>query len=586
MPDVIIVMLNLVEIKMTGTFCVFRMGEGDGLAVDGIVAEGWSPMLLSEAEELGLYKDTPLSLSVEIESADDFQQRYSKFDLLLRHVHADELHAEFVRFLNVQYLGYHDVAMYMLNSGRWLVKDVKKLKMVPEHVFERFYDDCDEVFESHLALHKHELESFRRRAKELGVHLKVYSQDALMLRRLVSNVLKKARDLESFDVEAIREAVNASEKACVQAIDPALLFITLVQYSNYARRVERRYLAKKNKRLLLTDLFDRFIEERKLSIYKKSVKKYKTSFSAFVRLIGADVLLNEFFETHCNEPLAVRFKVALMRSGITDPRTVNGYLSNLRQFVKWAAAQCGISFDKNPFDGLNLKLSKNSGMVRRIFTNDEVQRILGYVPTNVREAKKFRDALYWVPKIMAYALMRPCEIVMLKPSNIKRRGQIVYIDLTDENGKTDAARRKIPIHKTLLAYGFLDFVKSAIKNNQTYLLAELHGSTEYSASALAEKIGKSINRTCLRKLGIVAEGGRKVDLYCVRKTGISRLKYEGACGYIVRQLVGHELDDDVTFGVYGAGVSTKLEALADVIHLLDYSDESIFEDSDEPIVFD
>lgn len=573
---------------MAQYFCVFRMGEGHDLPLGGIIADGWSPMLISDAEETGLYQRSSLYEQEHSESTEAFRQRESKFCKLLRNVHADELSAEFERFLNTQYLRFHDTAIYMMSSGRWLAKDVKKLKIVPEKVFELFYEDSDEnVFEGHLAAHKTELESFRLRASELGIHLQVYSRDALALRRLVSNLLKKARDLEAFEVDAIRDAVNSSHTINVSVSDAVHLFATLSNYSNFGRRVERRYLARKNKPMLLTNLFERFIEERKRSRDQSSIDKYTTSFSAFIRLMGADIRLDEFFETSQNEPLAVRFKVALMKSGITEPRTVNGYLSNFNQFIQWAAPNCGLDYDKSPFDSLFLPLSRNSGTVRRIFTNSEMLRILNYTPLHILEAKEFRETMYWVPKILAYTLMRPAEIVMLKTSNIKKSGEIYYIDLTDENGKTAAAKRRIPLHDKLIEYGFIDFVRAAVKRKQTYIFGELHRGAVISVSDLAEKIGRSVNRTCLKNLGIVADSGRKVDLYCVRKTGISRLKFEGACGYIVRQLVGHELNDDVTFGHYGGGTNTKLEALAAVINMLDYSDDSILDDDDgEQVVFE
>lgn len=574
---------------MTQEFCVFRMGDGYEQSAKVIVAEGWSPMLISDAEEMGLYQRSSLYEQERSESTEAFQQRESKFCKLLRNVHADELSAEFERFLNTQYLRFYDTAMYMMNSGRWLAKDVKKLKIVPEKVFELFYDDSDEnVFDGHLASHKTELESFRRRALELGIHLQVYSRDALALRRLVSNLLKKARDLEAFEFDAIRDAVNASNAINVSVSDAVNLFATLSQYSNFGRRVERRYLARKNKPLLVTNLFERFIEERKLSRGPGSTDKYTTSFSAFQRLMGKDVRLDEFFEKNgSNQPLAVRFKIALMQSVEQEPSTVNGYLSNLRRFVAWAIPNSGLSADTNPFDGLSLPLSKDAHMRRRIFTSAEIEKILSYEPSYILEAQYFREALYWLPKILAFTLMRPAEIVMLKVSNFKIKHGIIYIDLTDENGKTEAARRIIPIHRELLKLNFIEFVKKAKNYAHGYIFDELHQDDFRSASDLAEKIGKSVNRTMLRKLGITSIDDRTVDMYCIRKTGISRLKYEGACGYIVRQLVGHELNDDVTFGHYGGGTNTKLEALAAVINMLEYSDDSIFGDDDgEPILYE
>ena len=61
-----------------------------------------------------------------------------------------------------------------------------------------------------------------------------------------------------------------------------------------------------------------------------------------------------------------------------------------------------------------------------------------------------------------------------------------------------------------------------------------------------------------------------VDFHGLRTTFISCCKRKGLSGYIVKQIVGHMDDDDITFGTYGSEVSTKLEAMKDVMEKIDY----------------
>lgn len=52
-----------------------------------------------------------------------------------------------------------------------------------------------------------------------------------------------------------------------------------------------------------------------------------------------------------------------------------------------------------------------------------------------------------------------------------------------------------------------------------------------------------------------------LDLYCCRHTVASLFKTKGANGYVVKTLLGHFPEDEITFGVYAGRAQIPLEVL-------------------------
>jgi hypothetical protein len=171
--------------------------------------------------------------------------------------------------------------------------------------------------------------------------------------------------------------------------------------------------------------------------------------------------------------------------------------------------------------------------------------------------------------------MRLNEIASLQLSQIKKAEGIDYIDLTLINGKSDNAPRIIPIHSKLIKLGFLDYVNEMRAARHIHVFPELALDTATAKrDGSGSQVGNWFNDTMLAKIQIdkkrESENGNLVDFHCCRHTVISRLKYQGAEGYITKQIVGHEQKNDVTWGTYSELVGTKLSILKKVIEYLDY----------------
>jgi len=199
-----------------------------------------------------------------------------------------------------------------------------------------------------------------------------------------------------------------------------------------------------------------------------------------------------------------------------------------------------------------------------------------YTPKSKREAKDFRDAIKWFPIIGMYSGQRLNEIAGIRLKDIGCREGIHYFDLTERHIKNKASERLVPLHSKLISYGLLGFVKECRERGDTYLFQDLHDKRKNAGrDGFGEPISKWFNRTLLKNIGIDKEQEKDelylIDFHCLRKTVLNTFKDQGVSSYIVRQLVGHDIEDDITFdSTYGEGAVTQLSVLKRVIERIDY----------------
>jgi integrase len=175
-----------------------------------------------------------------------------------------------------------------------------------------------------------------------------------------------------------------------------------------------------------------------------------------------------------------------------------------------------------------------------------------------------------------YSGQRLNEIAGSKLKDIGCREGIHYFDLTERHIKNKSSERLVPIHSKLISYGFLDYVKVCRERGDTYLFQDLHNKRKSAGrDGFGEPVSKWFNRTMLKNIGIDKEQELDelylIDFHCLRKTVLNCFKNHGVSDYVVRQLVGHDKNDDITFDVvYGEGAVTQLSVLQRVIEQIDY----------------
>lgn len=183
--------------------------------------------------------------------------------------------------------------------------------------------------------------------------------------------------------------------------------------------------------------------------------------------------------------------------------SVNKYLGNIQTVFKWALEQQHI--DANPAMGIKLKGVGKSK--KRRFTEDELRKLF---PAGYK-----CEGISWLPLIALHQGMRGNEISQLLTADISEVDGVhcirVMVEETGDrrlkpNGdgrslKTRNARRDLPIHRTLIELGFVDYVKCRRENGHEYLFDVKQYSNGTHYDSIRDEIGDMI-----RDAGVYIEG--------------------------------------------------------------------------------
>lgn len=236
------------------------------------------------------------------------------------------------------------------------------------------------------------------------------------------------------------------------------------------------------------------------------------------------------------------------------PKTGSQHLLALRQYWLFLAARGHVSGDDEivkPWTGQVLqdkgrRVERGSRDVERPFSEEEVRALL-YSPfppkMDAAHASQIVDAL----TISLLTGMRLEEILTLWVEEV-RDG---VFDI--QQGKTDAAARKVPMHPALR-----EIVKRRTEGKAPtdWLFHELSNERDPS-----DTFGKRFRRYRLH-LGVddKREGKRRslVNFHSARRWFITSARHRGQPKETIQDVVGHRPDKkDVTFGIYTPGASPE-----------------------------
>jgi integrase len=207
--------------------------------------------------------------------------------------------------------------------------------------------------------------------------------------------------------------------------------------------------------LTLAD-FDSFAKESDLAA--GTIKRWKPLLEKLSAHIGSADLA----KTTADDVVA--WKNGLLDAGVKQITIRDGYLAAARSFFGWAVANRRI--EKNPLDGITVKVPKKAKLRPKSLSDDEANLILTEslrAPDN-RASPEFNDAKRWVPWIMAYTGARVNEITQLRGQDIYCRkvgdDEVWIMRITPEAGNVkNREARDVPLHPHLVEQGLVDFVK-------------------------------------------------------------------------------------------------------------------------------
>jgi len=475
-------------------------------------------------------------------------------------------------FLKARFTYWLALGKKMLQVGLFEPEQLQILRTVRPSVLQKHYG-LGEMADMHPTPNASRVQDLCEAAQSLGFNVDPRAEDALMLNRLIAELQKLGKEYKNYSPELVN---NEPEVALSKDADFINLLLSLKKYTAFARRIERKQKAEDNTHKRLDTCIHNFCLSQFKTVGESAQAQYKKSFAVLTKLVGGDKLVTEFT---VEDALKYKNTVINTKSGRSNQdtlsvKTINKYLSNISVFFESVRKELKY-IEQNPFQGMALRMKKRHQMQRRQFTPLEIDKLLSYVPMSMKEARLFRDAARWFIPIALYSGMRVSEIAGLRLRDVKEADGIWYFDLTEKQGKTESAKRHIPVHSKLAEMGLFSYIEQLIQRGETDLFPELPADTKSAIrDGRGTPVSKWFNRNVLKNLGMdkssEVDMRLLIDFHCCRHTVASWFKNNGVDGYIAKQILGHDQNFEITWGIYAGRESTKLSKLKEAIETLSY----------------
>lgn len=288
----------------------------------------------------------------------------------------------------------------------------------------------------------------------------------------------------------------------------------------------------------------------------------KAEFEKFLLTIGGDKPI-----TAITKADGRAYKEHLLNVRKLAMLTVARHLSAVVAVFRWAQQQGYVSAAENPLQGLapSKKVIKKTMLKRRPFTDAELLKVFG--SAEFLKQRTSNPSRWWLCLICLFSCCRREEPGQLVLADLQEEAGIPFFRLTvDEKFqqvlKTDGSHRRVPIHSTLIALGFLDYVQTIKDGGHTQLFPTL----KRTHNGLSDPIGKWFGRL-VTKVGLPDPA---LVLHSLRHGGIYKLHAAGCPHNVVEVLVGHAAIG--VHGVYEHRELLPLSMLRDGLERLKYEE--------------
>lgn len=312
----------------------------------------------------------------------------------------------------------------------------------------------------------------------------------------------------------------------------------------------------------LESVIARFINEMSDTWERRTRQEREDCFQLLTELLGTEFNISELdvhkaryvketllkVPAHRNKNKATKGLPLLAQIDVPDVKkisttSINKYLILYGSLMSWATRN---GFAKvNPFTGMTLK--NKTAKERAAFEDKHIKAILGELDKGTQGLAD-KDFKRWGTLIGLYTGARLNEIASLTPADVKQEDGIWYFDINenedDKNVKTEAGKRRIPVHSFLLKQGFLDYltkVKAMPKGTRL-----LHEMTFVEGHGWGRKLSRWFNDILLKDLELKSNA---LVFHSLRHTAVTNMRRAGVESPIVSAVVGHEAQG-VTEAVY------------------------------------
>ncbi|WP_434052613.1 MAG: tyrosine-type recombinase/integrase [Roseibium sp.] len=197
---------------------------------------------------------------------------------------------------------------------------------------------------------------------------------------------------------------------------------------------------------------------------------------------------------------------------------------NLAQAVFTNALKSGL-IEETPFNGITSPTVKRA-VDRKPFTPEIVRKIFTTEPLDSGPV----DGFYWTAALALASGMRLGEICLLTREDLfKSEGGVWYFDLTTKKLKTESSRRRVPIHKDLVAANFTTWSLAQASETIMGFKPDVKGSPSGLAS-------KKFNRWFKRDVKLTDDG---LVFHSFRHTFKDLCREAGIPSDVHSRLTGH-----------------------------------------------
>lgn len=312
--------------------------------------------------------------------------------------------------------------------------------------------------------------------------------------------------------------------------------------------------------IALEQCIDLYLSENKKvgNWHKRTFSKKEATFDLLIEIFGKDKPMHEVDKSHAQRVKQILLELPTNRSklketrdlSITDaievigvskisPVTVNDYISIFYSFFEWAVGNGHA--EANIFANMRVRKSRKAKTASRMpFSHEALGLILEELLSNRLGLVK-KQSHKWATLIGIYTGARLNEVCQLEATDIMKEGDVWYFNITDEGDnnkslKTEAARRRVPIHSRLIELGLLDYRNEMLKQTSKAKLL----FPEYSYSP-KHGYGRSLSRWFNEQLTPALSIKSKAHVFhSLRHTLITRLAQAGVAEPIYQSIVGHE----------------------------------------------
>jgi integrase len=303
-------------------------------------------------------------------------------------------------------------------------------------------------------------------------------------------------------------------------------------------------------------------------IYERWVKSKPRSSDAINTCMRA-LLLYE--EQTSNPPLHLltRAQGDSFRAWLQEPerktasKTAYDRFTWVKTLLKFAYRDLEL-ISRHPWEGI--ELFKETTKQRRPWSEAELQTLFGQplfqqyqLPKDWRAGS---DAAYWIPLLGLYTGARLSELAQLRKDDILLSEEMPAISISNlginQQVKTSASIRTIPIHSELIRLGFIKYVINIKNKDADSLWPTLNQRKDKPGGYFSNWFGEYRG-----SLGLVGYP----DFHCFRHTVRSQLGEAEVPEHVIDSILGHEIKGSTGTKVY---THRSLKTLKNSIELLHF----------------